>query len=479
MKQWINKILAAGTALLLLLSPGFPTSYGADGSGTNSASSTLIRVGLQYTQSALSRTVITASPGLSLWNPSNGADGAGFISLDGTAEIVVSMEGGNLKAADTSGTEVQVLAGDQLVTVTSLLREGYVLCSRDYSSRLSDPAAGILSLIRVDGAPYRGAIGFTINANNTFRLVNTLTIDEYAYGVINSEMGYSNPMEALKAQAVVVRSYALTNMARHGTSGYDVCDSTHCQVYKGYNQENPRSNQAVDETSMLGMYHNGEPATGYFYKNSGGYTQKAEDVWNAPVGYLKAVSDPYSPLYSWNAEFTLSELETKLRTAGYKTGPLTSVSVTGHNESGAVASLTFKGQEAAVTLTKEKIRSVLGMTQIKSTHFSLTSSQTQASKAWYVQGKIQTAQAGTKIHVLGGGGTKAQLEIRDKYVIGSSGIQKLEGFTEEITGSTLRFEGKGYGHGVGMPQDSAIAMAKEGAGFEEILKFYYKDIEIK
>lgn len=469
-------MLAAGIALLLLVSPGFPASYGADGSAANSSSPTLIRVGLQYTQSALSRTVITAANELSLWNPSNGAD---FISLGGKTEIVVSMEAGTLKAADSSGTEIQVIAGGQMVTVTSLLREGFLLCSSDYSSRLADPAAGTLSLTRVDGVPYRGAIGFTINANNTFRLVNTLTIDEYAYGVINSEMGYSNPMEALKAQAVVVRSYALTNLGRHGTSGYDVCDSTHCQVYKGYNQENARSNQAVDETSMLGMYHNGKPATGYFYKNSGGYTQKAEDVWNSPVGYLKAVSDPYSPLYSWNAEFTLSELETKLRTAGYRTGALISVSVTGHNESGAVASLTFKGQEGTVTLTKEKIRSVLGMTQIKSTHFSLTSAQNQASKAWYVQGKIQTALAATKIHVLGAGGTKAQLEIRDKYVIGSSGIQKLEGFTQEITGSTLRFEGKGYGHGVGMPQDSAIAMAKEGASFAEILKFYYKDIEIK
>lgn len=476
MKQWIKKMLAAGIALLLLVSPGFPASYGADGSAANSSSPTLIRVGLQYTQSALSRTVITAANELSLWNPSNGAD---FISLGGKTEIVVSMEAGTLKAADSSGTEIQVIAGGQMVTVTSLLREGFLLCSSDYSSRLADPAAGTLSLTRVDGVPYRGAIGFTINANNTFRLVNTLTIDEYAYGVINSEMGYSNPMEALKAQAVVVRSYALTNLGRHGTSGYDVCDSTHCQVYKGYNQENARSNQAVDETSMLGMYHNGKPATGYFYKNSGGYTQKAEDVWNSPVGYLKAVSDPYSPLYSWNAEFTLSELETKLRTAGYRTGALISVSVTGHNESGAVASLTFKGQEGTVTLTKEKIRSVLGMTQIKSTHFSLTSAQNQASKAWYVQGKIQTALAATKIHVLGAGGTKAQLEIRDKYVIGSSGIQKLEGFTQEITGSTLRFEGKGYGHGVGMPQDSAIAMAKEGASFAEILKFYYKDIEIK
>ena len=250
MKQWIKKMLAAGIALLLLVSPGFPASYGADGSAANSSSPTLIRVGLQYTQSALSRTVITAASELSLWNPSNGAD---FISLGGKTEIVVSMEAGTLKAADSSGTEIQVIAGGQMVTVTSLLREGFLLCSSDYSSRLADPAAGTLSLTRVDGVPYRGAIGFTINANNTFRLVNTLTIDEYAYGVINSEMGYSNPMEALKAQAVVVRSYALTNLGRHGTSGYDVCDSTHCQVYKGYNQENARSNQAVDETSMLGM----------------------------------------------------------------------------------------------------------------------------------------------------------------------------------------------------------------------------------
>lgn len=478
MKKWIKKMITAGTALMLLLSPGFSSSYGAAGSEAASTSPGLIRVGLQYTQAALTRTVISPTSGLSLWNPGNGPD---FISLVGSSEITVTIDGGVLKATDSSGAEVQVLKGDQMIPLSSLLKEGYALCSSDYGSRLTDPASGILSMIRIDGVPYRGGISFSVNANNTFRLINTLTIDEYAYGVINSEMGYSNPMEALKAQAVVVRSYALTNKNRHETSGYDVCDSTHCQVYKGYNQENPRSSQAVDETSMLGMYHNGAPATGYFYKNSGGYTQKAEDVWNAPIGYLKAIKDPYSPVYSWTAEFTLSELETKLRTAGYRTGQLLSVSVTGYNESGAVASLTFKGQEAAVTLTKEKIRSVLGMTQIKSTHFSLASAQTQtqASQAWYVQGKGQTAQAGTKIHVLGAGGTKAQLEIRDKYVIGSSGIQKLEGFTEEITGNTLRFDGKGYGHGVGMPQDSAIAMAKEGAGFEEILKFYYKDIEIK
>lgn len=476
MKQWIKSMLAAGTAILLLLSAAHPYSYGAGGSGPEAGNHALIRVGLQYTQAALDRCTITGTQELSLWNPEKGDE---FIPLAGTSEVLVSIEGGSLKVVDSAGGEIQVQTENQVAEVTDLLEQGYLFCSSNYSSRLADPSTGILSVIRVNGTPYRGSMGFFINANNTFRLVNTLTIDEYAYGVINSEMGYSNPMEALKAQAVVVRSYALTNIGRHGTSGYDVCDSTHCQVYKGYNQENTRSNQAVDETSMLGMYYMGEPATGYFYKNSGGYTQKAEDVWNAPVGYLKAVQDPYSPLYSWTAEFTFSELETKLRTAGYRTGPLTSVTVTGHNESGAVATLTLKGQEGTVTLTKEKIRSVLGMTQIKSTHFSLTSGQAQATQAWYVLGKGQKSQAGSKIHVLGASGAKAQLEIADKYVIGSSGVQKLEGYTQEITGNNLRFEGKGYGHGVGMPQDSAIAMAKEGAGFEEILKYYYKDIEIK
>ncbi len=496
---------AAVTVLALLLGlalmPVPPASVsGAAGAGE----SALIRVGLQYTQTGLSRCTITGASGLALWNP----DDRTVLPLPGLSEAVVTLEGGFLRATDASGSDLRVTTGDGAVTAASLLERGYALCSSDYEAKPAGTAQGNSSILRVDGVPYRGGIGFFINANQTFRLINTLTIDEYAYGVINSEMGYSSPKEALKAQAVLVRSYALTNMGRHGAGGYDVCDSTHCQVYKGYGQEHQRSNQAVDETGMLGLYYGNAPAAGYFYKNSGGYTQNAKDVWNSEVAYLKAVKDPHSPAYSWTAEFTPAQLETKLRAAGFVTGEVVSMAITGRNESGAVASLTIRGTQGTAVLNKEKIRSVLGMTQVKSTHFELSGGQartgsTAAAPAsssaaaalvgepvWSLLGNLKQVKD-AQAFVLGNSGTSARVNLKDQYVVSISGVERLrtDGQNEKgsqtiqevqlSAGEVFRLEGRGYGHGVGMPQDSAIAMAQAGASFREILQFYFTGIEIR
>lgn len=255
-------------------------------------------------------------------------------------------------------------------------------------------------------------------------------LDEYLYGVVQSEMGVNYkaedmdasepvPLEALKAQAVASRSYAVYKILKAGEDAdYHVTSNTSSQVYKDI-EPAESIRQAVDETSGQIITYDDDVACAYFFSTSGGHTESPENVWSSEVDYLQAVEDPYEievkNKTTWTATYTANEIEKKFP----EIGKLEEIQIIETSESGRVIELEIVGSKANKTLLKNGIRTAFGSNKLRSQWFEL-----------------------------------------------------------EQDGDNYIFTGRGYGHGVGMSQNGAIGMGIYGFSYDEILKWYYTDIEI-
>lgn len=348
-------------------------------------------------------------------------------------------------------------------------------------------------LITFEGNKFRGGIILNTQSNNRIKAINYITMDEYLYGVLHKEMSQSYPMEALKAQAVAARSFAVESIGRHYNDGFDVCTTTDCQVYGGYEAEYPRTNQAVDETSGLIIWANGQPAPVFYFKNSGGHTQSIEDVWlSSNLPHLVGKKDPYSPDYSWIATITFNSFEQKLIQAGYDVGSIESVQVGGRNSAGAVSKLIIKGSKDTLILEKERIRTVLGPSLVRSRHFNIGEVYMGKNSIVFeiqlmLSNGSKTKNADQNINIISGDGKIKSIVSESAYITNGKETVKAKTVESEskiddsivATGSEVTFSGMGYGHGVGMAQDGAIEMARQGYNFIEILKFYFTNIEVR
>ena len=435
----------------------------ASHTNAEAAEDNYLKIGLKYGSSAVTACTIKSDSGFILGTTANRSFNEGM-PLPGYTTLIATYEKGNVVLRDESGT----LLSSDLGTSGCIMPSNYA-------------TGGVLS---VDNIPYRDGIMLLAKSNNTMSVINYITTEHYVYGILNSELGSSNPKEALKAQAVAARSYAELNLGKHSADGFDLCSTTHCQVYKGYSGEYESTNDAADETSGEMIYYDGKPVNAFYYKNSGGYTQNSEDVWTYSFPYLRSVKDEYCPSYPWSTSLSFDTIRSKLEAAGYSPGAIQSVSISSQNATGAVSELKITGSSATVCLTKEKIRTVLGATIIKSNLFTLSNGDTSAGgTSWKIGNGLSVVTPGSKLYVINGSGTIKQFTEADPVYghngmtttkLGSSGTQVLT-----VTGGTANFNGFGYGHGVGMPQDSAIEMAKKGFTYDEILKYYYTGIEIK
>lgn len=466
-KEWMKilpekkHIAALLVSLMLCLSPGFDgISYGAQ-------TDDYVKVGLKYGSSAVNSCTLTSDTGFQIVD-SSGSRLEETLPISAYTSITASVENGEVVLRDT----------DSGAVVSASLGRDDCIMPMDY---LDD------GTVKLDGVAYRDGFQLLVSSGNKLTVINYVSMDHYLYGVLPGEMGTGFPMEALKAQAVAARSYTEVNLSTHLSSGFQVCGTTHCQMYKAYAGENPRTNQAVDETSGLVLYSDGKPAAGYYYKNSGGYTQNSEDVWSGKVSYLRAVEDIYSPDYPWTATLSMDELGARLANSGYNVGAVHSVEIAGRNVSGAVSKLTIAGSNDTVTLTKEKIRTVIGGSVLKSTMFDISDGTAPAAAAQsstvYVRDYSGASAAGSSVYVQSASGASGAKQTGDLYVWTGSSAQKLitgsDASEGAVSGNTVTFTGKGYGHGVGMAQDSAMQMAQQGMDFEEILKFFYTDVTIE
>jgi SpoIID/LytB domain protein len=162
---------------------------------------------------------------------------------------------------------------------------------------------------------YRGSLEFQPGGDGGITVVNVADLDAYVQGVVPGEVPASWPGEALKAQAVAARSYALATDA--GGSLFDQYPDTRSQVYRGADGEDARSNQAVQSTAREVLHYNGTIAVTYFFSTSGGETENIENVFYGaqPEPYLVGVKDPYdgsSPKHRWRLRFSTSRIDSLL-----------------------------------------------------------------------------------------------------------------------------------------------------------------------
>ncbi len=423
-----------------------------------------LKIGLKYGGSSVASCSIRSENGFLLGT----AEDRGFeegMPLPAYTELVITYENGDVVIRDEEGT-----------LLSSNLGSSGCIMPADYEDG---------GIIYYEDSPYRGGIMLPANSNSTMKVINYVTLEHYVYGVLNAELGHTNPEEALKAQAVAARTYAKMNLGKHSADGFDLCATTHCQVYLGYSSEYETTNAATDETKGEMICYNGEPVSIFYYKNSGGYTQNSEDVWTYEFPYLKAVKDEYCPNYPWNTSLSFDTIQAKLETAGFRPGTIKSVSINNRNNTGAVSELKIIGSDETVYLKKEKIRNVLGATIIKSNLFSLENSDstgTGSSLGWRITNGSLIISMNSAVFVMNGNGSIEKLD-EDDSIYGTNGTSTIQlgnncSSDKTVTDGTVYFSGNGYGHGVGMPQDSAIEMAKQGFTYDEILKYFYTGIEI-
>ena len=279
------------------------------------------------------------------------------------------------------------------------------------------------SAVFVNNKPYRGLAELTVTDKGIL-VVNQLPLEEYLVGLINCEISSAWPIEAVKAQAIIARTYALNRkMARTG-SPYHLESSVVDQVYEGCLIEDSRASRAVLETKGEVLTFGGSIIQAFYHSSCGGRTEASENVWGTSLPYLQGVECQYcltSPTgTTWEYKLSLSEIEDRLRAAGYKVSGLYDIKPGAVNSRGRLKQVVLLAAKGGTAITGEQFRKAVGYGLIKSTRFTLKNSKNEIS-----------------------------------------------------------FSGSGNGHGVGLCQWGAKQRALDGFGCGEILAYYYPGTELQ
>lgn len=271
------------------------------------------------------------------------------------------------------------------------------------------------SNVKIDGKPYRGYL--TLGAEGkSVTVVNHLSIEEYLLGVVASEMPASWGEEALKAQAVAARSYAVFHLEEGDDRLWDLESTEADQVYGGMDAEKPQTTLAVYGTKGQIIMYSGKPAEALYHADSGGYTDSPGDVWKKDYPYLRSVSDRFTAAggpFKWEYFVPAEKFFSRLRSAGISVDSEDEVRISETTRSGRVVQVAVGDSQVA----GNRLRQILDPGEMKS----------------------------------------AKYEVK-KY------------------GGGFLFAGKGYGHGVGLSQNGAKQMASMGYSYKDILRFYYKGV---
>lgn len=354
------------------------------------------------------------------------------------------------------------------------------------------------------GYPYYGSFRFECFQSypGKMTIVNMVRLDDYVEGVVPYESSPSWHIEALKAQAVCARTYALAHVkeTHQNAFHFDLCDSDCCQVYKGVysGSQADKVAQSVEQTAGITMTYNGEYCDAVYSSSNGGGSESAINVWGKDIPYLIGKTDPYEetiadtiPKYAWSVVFTGEELQAKLIAEGrVNCGVITEVRTT-VSETGNVLSLTFldnNGKSWTVYNTDRSGSRCRTMLSLRSLHYTVTGNNggttssigaPGSSADLTVNGAGQLDPSGG-ISVINGDGTVSV--ITGGYIVTDSGVSEI-GTVSSVpssgaSGTSFTFQGTGWGHNVGLSQYGACAMAQMGYDYQDILRFYYTGVTI-
>lgn len=331
-------------------------------------------------------------------------------------------------------------------------------------------------IISVNGTKYKGSIVLKKDSKGLLTVINKVDLEDYIASVIAVEMSPSFNIEALKAQAVCARTYALRFMNKHSSYGFDMCASVDCQAYRGVSVESEKTNRAARETKGVVIKYDGQLIEAVYSATSGGHTEDVKYVWGSSIPYLKAVEDTYESksVYgsSWEKEITVEKASEIMNNKGYNLGTVTDIEVSETTEHGTVTKLVVKGTEGEKTFTNEGCRLAFGTITLSQAFTVNTVSSAVKSEPIYAYGGHKVSG---KVTVLTSDG-KSKIKLDGITLMGNKKREYSANVDGPITGFV--FNGRGYGHLVGLSQNGANGMAEAGFTYEEILKHYYKGIEL-
>ena len=326
---------------------------------------------------------------------------------------------------------------------------------------------------------YRGVIEFRPSGNN-ITAINVINLEQYLYGVLPAEMPHSWHIEALKAQAVAARTFAFNRLGGsvHAVNGFDICDSTHCQVYDGTAREHVNTTRAVRETDGLMLWYGGRTIMANYFSSSGGVTDNSEDVWFEARPYLRSVVEIYEfePMV-WTRTFTWYELTYAAHRAGANIGTVTGLYVSAVAVSGRATEITLRGTAGTWSVSREPIRGFFSPIggSLPSRNFTVVGGQPSSPMVTVTDGvQSRSGMLGAMtVHDVSG-------TIQTGYVFDGMGLRRVEAAPAAVSpGTGITINGRGWGHGVGMSQRGAEGLARMGFTFRDILMFYYQGIVIE
>lgn len=283
------------------------------------------------------------------------------------------------------------------------------------------------SFIIVNKKIYRGNIIIRLSQKSKLNIINEVYIEDYLKGILPKEANSTWPIEALKTQAVISRSYVLKNLKKHSKDGFDVCSTVHCQVYGGASTETKVCNEAVVQTEAEVVTYDNKIAQTLFHSSCGGHTEDPKYVWNWTTKtppYLKGLKDKYckeNPNQNWTSAIKEQTIREKLTKAGYKVGKIKNIKTKGKTPGLAKEYIIIENTKATLKLNSYKFRITIDPWLIKSTMINSIKKQ------------------------------------KDSFI----------------------FKGNGWGHKVGLCQWGSKFMADKGFSYKQILQFYYPSTDIE
>jgi len=333
------------------------------------------------------------------------------------------------------GKKEGVFAGELRVTFNPLkiwIAKNKIIKEKGFPIDLFPLERGYIYL---NSSPYRGFIKI-VRYKGDILIVNYLPIEEYLKGVVPFEMGRlpERMIEALKAQAVASRSYALRSMKRN--MPYDLGNTIAHQVYGGMRKETDVTNRAVEETKGVVPTYRGRPIDARYSSTCGGRTENNEEVWNSkPVPYLRSVYDGrfgkpfcrFSPHFNWRVVF---------------------------------------GRKEFFDTVKMRIKEIFGK-EVNRINYVKISRRTRSGRVRTVE--VRTDRGKFKVE---------RDRIRSLFPKNGISLKSLL-FSMEVRGDKIVVSGHGYGHGVGMCQYGAMEMARDGYTYDKIIRHYYRGVSLK
>lgn len=327
------------------------------------------------------------------------------------------------------------------------------------------------------GHTYYGGFEYNRVNGNDVTVINIVHMDDYLKGVIPYEMSPSWPVEALKAQALCAKSYAVNSIGKHRSQSFDLCNTTDCQVYYGTQTATANSDSAVEAVSGLYVTYNGKVAETFYHASSGGWTEDVKNIWGSDIPYLKAVEDKYLvDMRPYSFSITLDEVTSILKSKGHQVTQIVDFYASGITAAGNVREVTFVQKNGSnLVFSGDSARTCLNTSssskRINSHRYTISTN----AKLYINDTSLDKTAGG--YYAIGGDGRVNAVAGSGLYAI--SGDKKTAQVHMSGTGSGEYFiSGTGAGHNIGMSQCGAYAMAKQGFSYDEIIKFYFTGVQV-